>query len=76
MIWFIAGIYLIANLPTILEQTNNIRTNLRTDYYKWSRCIVPISINRHVERVEYQNVKPDVNINYQSIGSGGGVKQL
>src|ERR1051326_5999391 len=27
-------------------------------------------------RVEYQKVKPHVNINYQSIGSGGGVKQF
>jgi phosphate transport system permease protein/phosphate transport system substrate-binding protein len=27
-------------------------------------------------RVEYQKVKPGVNINYQSIGSGGGVKQF
>lgn len=27
-------------------------------------------------RVDYQNVKPEVNINYQSIGSGGGVKQF
>lgn len=27
-------------------------------------------------RVEYQNVRPDVNINYQSIGSGGGIKQF
>ena len=27
-------------------------------------------------RVEYQTVKPDVSINYQSIGSGGGVKQF
>src|SRR3954471_8294803 len=27
-------------------------------------------------RVEYQKIKPDVNINYQSIGSGGGVKQF
>ena len=27
-------------------------------------------------RFEYQKVKPDVNINYQSIGSGGGVKQF
>ncbi|HZA07064.1 MAG TPA: phosphate ABC transporter substrate-binding protein PstS [Nitrososphaeraceae archaeon] len=27
-------------------------------------------------RVQYQKVKPDVNINYQSIGSGGGVKQF
>jgi phosphate ABC transporter phosphate-binding protein/phosphate ABC transporter permease protein PstC len=25
-------------------------------------------------RVEYQKIKPEVNINYQSIGSGGGVK--
>lgn len=27
-------------------------------------------------RVEYQKVKPDVNINYQSIGSGGGINQF
>ncbi|NOJ30219.1 MAG: phosphate ABC transporter substrate-binding protein PstS [Nitrososphaeraceae archaeon] len=27
-------------------------------------------------RVEYQNVNPNVEINYQSIGSGGGVKQF
>lgn len=27
-------------------------------------------------RVEYQKVKPSININYQSIGSGGGVKQF
>jgi ABC-type phosphate transport system substrate-binding protein len=27
-------------------------------------------------RVEYQNVNPNVNINYQSIGSGGGVRQF
>jgi len=27
-------------------------------------------------RVDYQKVKPDVSINYQSIGSGGGVKQF
>ena len=27
-------------------------------------------------RVEYKKVSPDVNINYQSIGSGGGIKQF
>jgi phosphate transport system substrate-binding protein len=27
-------------------------------------------------RVEYQTAKPEVNVNYQSIGSGGGVKQF
>ena len=27
-------------------------------------------------RVEYQKIRPDVSINYQSIGSGGGVKQF
>ncbi len=27
-------------------------------------------------RVEYQSVNPSVNINYQSIGSGGGIKQF
>ena len=27
-------------------------------------------------RVAYQKVHPNVNINYQSIGSGGGVKQF
>jgi phosphate ABC transporter phosphate-binding protein len=27
-------------------------------------------------RVEYQNVNPNISINYQSIGSGGGIKQF
>ena len=27
-------------------------------------------------RVEYKKIHPDVNINYQSIGSGGGIKQF
>lgn len=27
-------------------------------------------------RVDYQKIKPNININYQSIGSGGGVKQF
>jgi phosphate transport system substrate-binding protein len=27
-------------------------------------------------RVDYQAIKPEVNINYQSIGSGGGIKQF
>ena len=27
-------------------------------------------------RVEYKKVNPSVNLNYQSIGSGGGVKQF
>jgi phosphate transport system substrate-binding protein len=27
-------------------------------------------------RVEYQNVNPNVNLNYQSIGSGGGINQF
>ena len=27
-------------------------------------------------RVEYQSVNPSININYQSIGSGGGVRQF
>src|SRR5215208_3847883 len=27
-------------------------------------------------RTEYQKIRPEVNINYQSIGSGGGIKQF
>jgi phosphate transport system permease protein/phosphate transport system substrate-binding protein len=27
-------------------------------------------------RVEYENVEPDVSLNYQSIGSGGGIRQF
>lgn len=27
-------------------------------------------------RVEYKKVNPDVNVNYASIGSGGGIKQF
>jgi phosphate ABC transporter phosphate-binding protein/phosphate ABC transporter permease protein PstC len=27
-------------------------------------------------RIEYQKIRPDINLNYQSIGSGGGIRQF
>lgn len=69
LIWLIAGVFLTANLPTILEQTYAQIT------INGAGATFPFPLI-DTWRVEYQNVKPDVNINYQSIGSGGGIKQF
>src|SRR5574339_20139 len=69
LISFIAGVFLTANLPTILEQTYAQIT------INGAGATFPFPLI-DTWRVEYQNVKPDVNINYQSIGSGGGIKQF
>jgi len=60
LIWFIAGIFLMTNLPTILEQTYAQIT------INGAGASFPFPLI-DTWRVEYQNVKPDVNINYQSI---------
>jgi phosphate transport system permease protein/phosphate transport system substrate-binding protein len=68
-IWFIAGIFFTANIPSIVEQTFAQTT------INGAGATFPFPLV-DTWRVEYQNVKPDVNINYQSIGSGGGIKQF
>jgi phosphate ABC transporter phosphate-binding protein len=68
-IWLIAGIVLTANLPIILEQVN------AETIINGAGATFPFPLI-DTWRVEYKNVKPDVNINYQSIGSGGGIKQF
>ena len=68
-IWLVAGIVLAANLPTILEKTYAATT------INGAGATFPFPLI-DTWRVEYQNSKPDVNINYQSIGSGGGIKQF
>jgi phosphate transport system permease protein/phosphate transport system substrate-binding protein len=67
--WLIAGIFFTNKFATILEQTYaQITINAAGASFPFPLI--------DTWRVEYQNVKPDVNINYQSIGSGGGVKQF
>src|SRR4030095_11034891 len=68
-VWLIAGIFFTANIPSLLEQTFAQVT------INGAGATFPFPLI-DTWRVEYQTVKPDVNINYQSIGSGGGVKQF
>ena len=68
-VWIIAGILFTANIPSIVEQTFAQTT------VNGAGATFPFPLI-DTWRVEYQNIKPDVNINYQSIGSGGGVKQF
>ncbi len=70
-IWLlvIAGIFFTANIPSIVEQTFAQST------INGAGATFPFPLI-DTWRVEYQSIKPDVNINYQSIGSGGGVKQF
>ncbi len=68
-VWVIAGIFFTANIPSIVEQTFAQST------INGAGATFPFPLI-DTWRVEYQSIKPDVNINYQSIGSGGGVKQF
>src|ERR687898_277972 len=68
-VWVIVGIFFTANIPSIVEQTFAQST------INGAGATFPFPLI-DTWRVEYQNIKPDVNINYQSIGSGGGVKQF
>src|SRR5215475_3601330 len=63
-----------------------LSTSLSVSVYAAAAAATTVSINGagatfpfpilDTWRVEYQKIKPNVNINYQSIGSGGGVKQF
>jgi phosphate transport system substrate-binding protein len=68
-VWFLAGIFFTANIPSIVEQTFAQTT------INGAGATFPFPLI-DTWRVEYQAINPDVNINYQSIGSGGGVKQF
>jgi ABC-type phosphate transport system substrate-binding protein len=81
----ISAILLAAIIPQTI--TNYIRESLRTTsrYYCWTKsrlnkhqrsgCNFSLPVNRHLASW-IPKIKPDENINYQSIGSGGGVKQF
>ena len=68
-IWFIAGVFFTANIPSIVEQS------IAQTTINGAGASFPFPLI-DTWRVEYQNIKPDVTINYQSIGSGGGIKQF
>jgi phosphate transport system substrate-binding protein len=59
-----------AQLPGIIAEQNQGQTNINGAGATFPFPLID------TWRVEYQKIKPDVNINYQSIGSGGGVKQF
>ena len=70
-IWMciLAGIFFTANIPSFVEQTFAQST------INGAGASFPFPLI-DTWRVEYQNIKPNVTINYQSIGSGGGIKQF
>jgi phosphate transport system permease protein/phosphate transport system substrate-binding protein len=68
-VWLIAAVFFTASMPSLLEQTFAQTT------INGAGATFPFPLI-DTWRVEYQNINPDVNINYQSIGSGGGVKQF
>src|ERR671912_682566 len=68
-VWLVAAIFFTANIPSIVEQTFAQST------INGAGATFPFPLI-DTWRVEYPNINPNVNINYQSIGSGGGVKQF
>jgi phosphate transport system substrate-binding protein len=68
-VWLIAAVFFTGSMPSLLEQAFAQTT------INGAGATFPFPLI-DTWRVEYQNIKPDVNINYQSIGSGGGVKQF
>jgi phosphate transport system substrate-binding protein len=72
-IWFIASVILVllAMMTTISTQAD--AQGLATINGAGATFPFPLI---DTWRVQYQKVQPNVNINYQSIGSGGGIKQF
>ena len=68
-VWLIVAVFFTGSMPSLLEQAFAQTT------INGAGATFPFPLI-DTWRVEYQNIKPDVNINYQSIGSGGGVKQF
>src|SRR5215217_5130308 len=72
LIVLIAGIFLAAIMPTIISLKAYAQGQITIN---GAGATFPFPLI-DTWRVDYKNIKPNVNINYQSIGSGGGVKQF
>ena len=68
----VAGIFLAAIMPTIMPLKAYAQGQITIN---GAGATFPFPLI-DTWRVDYKNIKPNANINYQSIGSGGGVKQF
>ena len=72
LIVLVAGIFLAAILPTTMSLKVYAQGQITIN---GAGATFPFPLI-DTWRVDYKSIKPNVNINYQSIGSGGGVKQF
>ncbi len=72
LIVLVAGIFLAAIMPTTMSLKAYAQGQITIN---GAGATFPFPLI-DTWRVEYKSIKPNVNINYQSIGSGGGVKQF
>ncbi len=72
LIVFLAGIFLAAIMPATMSLKAYAQGQITIN---GAGATFPFPLI-DTWRVDYKNIKPNVNINYQSIGSGGGVKQF
>jgi phosphate transport system permease protein/phosphate transport system substrate-binding protein len=71
-IWLVAGILLASFVPIAMSAKANAQGQVSIN---GAGATFPFPLI-DTWRVEYPNVTPGVNINYQSIGSGGGIAQF
>jgi phosphate transport system substrate-binding protein len=72
LIVLVAGIFLAAIMPTTMSLKVYAQGQITIN---GAGATFPFPLI-DTWRVDYKSIKPNVNINYQSIGSGGGVKQF
>ena len=72
LIMLVAGIFLAAIMPTTMSLKVYAQGQITIN---GAGATFPFPLI-DTWRVDYKSIKPNVNINYQSIGSGGGVKQF
>lgn len=72
MIWLVAGVLLASAAPLTMSAKAFAQGSITLN---GAGATFPFPLI-DTWRVEYQNVKPNVNLNYQSIGSGGGIRQF
>jgi phosphate transport system substrate-binding protein len=72
LVGLIAGVFLAAVMPITTSMKVSAQGQITLN---GAGATFPFPLI-DIWRVDYKNVKPNVNINYQSIGSGGGVKQF
>lgn len=72
VVWVVAGMLLASIVPLTVSSTAFAQGGIVID---GAGASFPFPLIDQW-RVEYQRVNPDVSLNYQSIGSGGGIRQF